>query len=309
MKLSLRLLKHFVAVAEERHFGRAAARLHMTQPPLSQQMKRLEERLGVVLLHRSTRSVQLTAAGEVLLTQGRQLLSDADNLVLSVHRAAQGKVGTLVIGFVNTASYEVLPRTISAYRSAAPDIDLTLKPMHSYMAIEELRAGRMDIAFVRPPESLLIDQGFELTLASREPMYVALPQHHPLSRRKVIPLEALEGVPFVGYTQQDGRYFYELITGLFAQHRVRPDIVYESVMPTMFALVEADMGVALVPRSAAHTRLKGLVYRPLRVNGQPVEALMYAAHRIDDDRAIVQSFLAAVLGSHAGQTKIDAALN
>ncbi len=309
MKLSLRLLKHFVAVAEERHFGRAAERLHMTQPPLSQQMKRLEERLGVSLFERTTRSVQLTAAGEVLLAQGRQLLSDADNLVLSVHRAAKGKIGALVIGFVNTASYEVLPRTLSAYRAAAPDIDLTFKPMHSYLAIEELRAGRMDIAFVRPPESLLIDQGFDLTLASREPMYVALPQHHSLSRRKVIPLDALEGVPFVGYTQQDGRYFYELITALFAQHRVRPDIVYESVMPTMFAIVEAGMGVALVPRSAAHTRLKGLVYRPLRVKGKPVEALMYAARRVNDDRAIVQGFLAAVLGSYARQTKIDAPLN
>jgi len=107
MKLSLRLLKHFVAVAEERHFGRAAERLHMTQPPLSQQMKRLEERLGVSLFERTTSSVQLTAAGEDLLAQGRQRLSDADNLVLSVHRPAKGKIGAHVIGIVKTPSYAV----------------------------------------------------------------------------------------------------------------------------------------------------------------------------------------------------------
>src|SRR5690606_29670422 len=105
MKLSLRLLKHFIVVAEERHFGRAAERLNMTQPPLSQQMKRLEARLGVVLFERTTRSVQLTAAGKVLLDQGRQLVTDSDNLVLSVNRAAQGKVGTLVVGFVSSAAY------------------------------------------------------------------------------------------------------------------------------------------------------------------------------------------------------------
>lgn len=309
MKLSLRLLKHFIVVAEERHFGRAAERLHMTQPPLSQQMKRLEERLGASLFERTTRSVQLTAAGKVLLDQGRQLIADSDNLVLSVSRAAQGKVGALVIGFVNTAPYEVLPRSISAYRKLYPDIDLTLKPMHSYMAIEELRAGRMDIAFVRPPESLLTDQDFTLALAACEPMYVALPQHHPLSMRKTIPLEALEGMPFVNYAPQDGRYFYEMLMGLFAQHRVRPNIVYESVMPTMFAIVEAGMGLALVPRCAAHTRLKGLVYRPLRANGKPVEALMYAAHRADDDSLMVKGFIDVILGFHATRTKMKGTLN
>lgn len=294
MKLSLRLLKHFIVLAEERHFGRAAERLHMTQPPLSQQMKRLEERLGVTLFERTTRSVQLTPAGKVLLDQGRQLVADSDNLVLSVNRAAQGKVGTLVVGFVNTASYEVLPRSISAYRERYPDIDLTLKPMYSYMAIEELRAGRMDIAFVRPPESLLIDPGFKVSLAASEPMYVALPQRHPLSRKKTIPLEALEGLPFVNYTPLDGRYFHEMTMGLFAQHRVRPNIVYESVMPAMFAIVEAGMGLALVPRSAAHTRLKGLTYRPLRVNGKPFEALMHVAHSTDNDSLMVRGFIDVV---------------
>jgi len=297
MKLSLRLLRHFIVVAEERHFGRAAERLNMTQPPLSQQMKRLEERLEVSLFERTTRSVQITAAGKVLLKQGRQLIADSDNLVLSVRRAAQGKVGTLVIGFVNTASYEVLPRSIAVYREHYADIDLALKPMHSYMAIEELRLGRIDLAFIRPPAAVLIDQGFKLAVVAREPMYVALPQRHPLSRKKTIPLDALEGMPFVGYTPQDGRYFHEMIMGLFAQYRVRPNIVYESVMPTMFAIVEAGMGLALVPASAAHTRRKGLCYRPLRVGGKPIEALMYVAHRADDDSVMVRSFIEVILAA------------
>src|SRR5690606_25404076 len=132
---------------------------------------------------------------------------------------------------------------------------------------------------VRPPESLLTDPDFKLSLVTSEPMYVAMPQHHPLSRRKTIPLEALEGQPFVNYTPLDGRYFHEMTMGLFAQHHVQPDIVYESVMPTMFAIVEAGMGLALVPRSAAHTRLKGLTYRPLRVNRKAFDARMYVAHR------------------------------
>src|SRR3546814_14632292 len=124
-------------------------------------------------------------------------------------------------------------------------------------------------------------------------MYVALPLRHPLGRHKSIPLEALEGVPFVGYTPQDGRYFYEKIMGLFAQHRVRPDIVYESVMPTMFAIVEAGMGLALVPASAARARPKGLCYRPLRGAGKPVEALMHVARRADDERTTVAAFIEA----------------
>lgn len=297
MKLSLRLLRHFIAVAEERHFGRAAERLNMTQPPLSQQMKRLEERLEVSLFERTTRSVQLTPAGKVLLKQGRQLIADSDDLELSVRRAAQGKAGSLVISFVNTASYEVLPRSIVAYRERYADIDLALKPMYSYLAVEELRMGRIDVAFIRPTDAVLIDPSLEIAIAAREPMYVALPLRHPLGQHKSIPLEALEGVPFVGYTPLDGRYFYEKIMGLFAQHRVRPDIVYESVMPTMFAIVEAGMGLALVPASAARARPRGLCYRPLRAAGRPVEALMHVARRADDDSAMVRTFIEVALAT------------
>lgn len=291
MKLSLRLLRNFIVVAEERHFGRAAERLNMTQPPLSQQMKRLEERLGASLFERTTRSVQLTAAGKLLLKQGRRLVAESDDLELSVRRAAQGKAGTLAIGFVNTASCEVLPRTMAAYRQRYADVDLTLKPMHSYVALEELRVGRIDAAFVRPSDAALLDPGFDFTIAAREPMYAALPLHHPLSRRKSVPLQVLEGMPFVGYAPQDGRYFYEMTMGLFTQHRVRPNVVYESVMPTMFAIVEAGMGVALVPASAAGTRRKGLCYRPLRVAGEPIEAVMHVARRADDESPAVRAFI------------------
>lgn len=291
MKLSLRLLSNFIVVAEERHFGRAAERLNMTQPPLSQQMKRLEERLGASLFERTTRSVQLTAAGKVLLKQGRQLIADSDDLVLSVRRAAQGKAGTLVIGFVNTASYEVLPHTIAAYRERYADVDLALKPMHSYMAVEELRAGRVDVAFVWPTEAALLDPSFDFAVAAHEPIYVALPLRHPLSRRKAILLEDLEGMPFVGYTPRDGRYFYEKIMGLFAQYKVRPNVVYESVMPTMFAIVEAGMGLALIPASVARARRKGLCYRPLRVAGKPIVAVMYVARRADDESPAARAFI------------------
>src|SRR3546814_831615 len=150
MKLSLRLLRHFIAVAEERHFGRAAERLNMTQPPLSQQKKRLEERLEVSLFERTTRSVQLTPAGKVLLKQGRQLIADSDELELSVRRAAQGKAGSLVISFVNTASYEVLPRSIAAYRERYADLDLALKTMSSYLAVDELGMCRTAVGFIGP---------------------------------------------------------------------------------------------------------------------------------------------------------------
>lgn len=304
MRLSLRLLRSFIVVAEERHFGRAAERLNMTQPPLSQQMKQLEARLGVTLFERTTRSVQLTAAGKVLLKQGRQLITDSDDLLLSVRRAAQGKEGTLVIGFVNTASNEVLPRSIAVYREQYANVDLVLKPIHSYLALEELRMGRMDVAFLRPPQAALLDAAFEFHVVAREPMYVALPPDHELARNKTIALGALESVPFVGYAPQDGRYFYEKIMNLFAQNGIRPNIVYESVMPTMFAIVEAGMGLALVPASAARTRRKGVSYRPLRVDGKPVEAVMHIARRVEDDNPAVQAFMDVILrarGSRASR--------
>lgn len=291
MKLSLRLLRSFIVVAEERHFGRAAERLNLTQPPLSQQMKQLEARLGVKLFDRTTRSVQLTAAGKVLLKQGPKLIADSDDLLLSVRRAAQGKEGSLVIGFVNTATHEVLPRSIAAYREQYADVDLVLKPMHTYLALEELRMGRMDLAFLRLSEATLLDAAFEFHVAAREQMYVALPLGHELAKNKTIPLRALEGIPFVGYAPQDGRYFYEMIMDLFVQNGLRSNIVYESVMPTMFAIVEAGMGLALVPASAARTRRKGLSYRPLRVDGKPVEAVMHVVCRKDEDNPARQAFM------------------
>lgn len=294
MTLSLRLLQSFVVVAEELHFGRAAERLHMTQPPLSQQMRRLESTLGASLFTRTTRSVQLTPAGKVLLKQGRQLIVDSNVITQAVQRAAHGQTGTLTIGFNSSAAYKVLPKSIAAYRDRYPDVSIVLKDLHSVALIEELRQGRVDVALMRPSETALMDTDFKFSVVVREPMLLALPKNHALAECKTIPIKELATLPFVGYTRYEGRYFHELTLNLFTANGIRPNVVYESVLPTMLAIVEAGIGVALVPASASTNRTEGLVYKPVTAAGHFINAVMHSAQRKNDRNPAVAAFIEAV---------------
>lgn len=293
MIFSLRALNCFVAVAEELHFGAAAKRLHMTQPPLSQQIRLLEEALGTELLIRTTRSVQLTVAGRVLLERARQLLAASETAAQEVERAGRGEIGRLVLGFPNSAAYRLLPRALRLYKKRHPQVELDLREMLSSHLLDALRSRQLDVAFVRASSSML-GPDLDRVIASREDMVLALPSQHPLAELTVVPLERLEGVAMIGFTAVGSRYFRERLDTIFAAAQVRPYITQESVLPTILAFVEAGLGVALVPSSVAKMQSDEVVYRPISGAQDTAQALLYCVCRKGETAPAVQNFFDTV---------------
>lgn len=293
MVLSLRALNCFVAVAEELHFGAAAERLHMTQPPLSQQIRLLEEALSTELFIRTTRSVQLTLAGKVLLERARKLLADSAAAAQEVERAGRGEVGRLVLGFANSAAYRLLPRALRHYKNCHPQIKLDLREMLSSDLLEELRLRHLDVALVRASSSML-GPDFESVIASREDMVLALPSHHPLAELNVVPVQRLDGVALIGFTAVGSRYFRERLDAIFAAAQVQPHITQESVLPTILAYVEAGLGVALVPASVTKLRSDELVYRPISGAQDTAQVLLYCVRRKGETAPAVRNFFDTV---------------
>ena len=293
MVFSLRALNSFIAVAEELHFGAAAERLHMTQPPLSQQIRLLEETLGTELFVRSTRSVQLTVAGKVLLERARRLLADSAAAAQEVERAGRGEVGRLVLGFPNSAGYRVLPRALRLYKSRYPQVELDLREMLSSDLLDALHSRQLDVALVRASSSML-GLDLETVVASREDMVLALPSQHPLAELDVVPVQRLEGVALIGFTAVGSRYFRERLDLIFTTAQVRPHITQESVLPTILAFVEAGLGVALVPASVARMRSDELVYRPISGAQDTAQALLYCVRRKGETAPAVRNFFDTV---------------
>lgn len=293
MQLSLRALNSFVVVAEELHFGAAAERLHMTQPPLSQQIRQLEEALGAELFVRTTRSVQLTVAGKVLLDRARQLLADCESAAQEVRRAARGEVGRLVLGFPNSAAYRLLPKAIALYKSRYPQVELDLREMLSSDIVGALRSRQLDVALVRA-SSAMLGSDLESAIAAREDMLLAMPSRHPLAQLESVPIERLDGLPLVGFTAVGSRYFRETLDTIFAVARVRPVITQESVLPTILAFVEAGLGVALVPASVAKVQSDEIVYRPVSGAEDTARVLLYCVKRKDEAAPAVLNFFDTV---------------
>jgi DNA-binding transcriptional LysR family regulator len=293
MALSLRSLRSFVAVAEELHFGAAASRLHMTQPPLSQQIRQLEASLGTELFTRTTRSVQLTVAGEVLLEGARQLLADSEATEHAVVRAGRGEVGRLALGFPNSAAYRLLPRAIAGYKRRYPEVVLDLREMLSSESIGALRSRRLDVVFVRASPAML-GADLECSVVSRDEMVLVAPRTHPLAAHDVVNIKMLEGMPFIGFTAVGSPYFRETLDRIFAVGRVRPMVAHESVLPTLLALVEAGLGVALVPASVSGMRAEQLVYRPVTGAGDVTRVLLHCARRKDETNPAVLNFIDTV---------------
>jgi len=285
-------LRQFVAVAEELHFGRAAARLNMTQPPLSRQIQLLEHALRVRLLDRTTRSVRLTSAGRAFLPEARRLLQHADGAGIAARRAARGDAGSVAIGFISAATYGFLPRIVSLARAELPDVDLNLKEMQSVEQIEELTSGRIDLGMVRlPPDR----RGIEAARVVREPFVLALPRDHKLASRRRLSPRALHGERFIMYAPAEGPGFYELLLGLFRSAAITPDYVQHiGRTHTILALVGTGMGLALVPESAQNLHFDGIVFRPMEL-GSGVAAELYAVWRPDSENAALPAIRELVL--------------
>ncbi|CAM3918768.1 LysR family transcriptional regulator [Bordetella muralis] len=257
-------LRCFVEVATELHFGRAAERLNMTQPPLSRQIRQLEHELGTPLLERTRRSVRLTAAGRAFLPEARDILQRCVTATSKARYALQGEAGRVVLGYSAGANYDLLPRVVAAAQQQLPDIDLELREMVSDDQLEALRTERIDLGLIRLPADL---QGLEMTCVVREPMSLVLPRAHPLvRRRRALQLGDLHGEPFIMYQPGDGRYFHEMLQALFHETGVAPRFM-QHVRHThsMIALVNAGIGLALVPASTALMRLDNITVRDINL--------------------------------------------
>lgn len=290
MTPDLHQLRCFVAVAEELHFGRAAARLNMTQPPLSRQIQVLEHMLDAPLFERTSRSVRLTPAGRGFLVEAQRILKLADSAALVAKRVASGKSGLVKIGFTAAAAYSFVPELIATCRTRLPEIELVLREMVSAEQIDALESGEIDVGLLRPP---VAHPTLDAVQVVSEPLLAALPMRHPLARKKRLTVRDLDAQPFIMYSPFESRYFHDLLVTQFTSARILPRYVQHlSQIHSILALVRAGLGLALVPSSAAVLRLTGVVLRPIQLKPvRPVELLL--AWRRDHGVPALPGILAA----------------
>jgi DNA-binding transcriptional LysR family regulator len=256
-------LRYFLAVAEQLHFGRAAAALHISQPPLSRAIRALEQRLGVVLFARSRRRVELTPEGTRLLGEARRMLGQLERTVQEVRGMARGEEGRLRIGFVSLADYGVLPGLLKAFKSARPGIALALREMLSPEQAAALAAGELDFGLLLPPVSDA--EPLEHLVVQRERFVVALPSSHRLAAGKgKLAVSALAGEPFVMVPRDIAPGLYDIVTGLAASAGISFNVAQEAIqMQTVVSLVSSGLGVAIVPGCIANLGRRGVVYREI----------------------------------------------
>jgi DNA-binding transcriptional LysR family regulator len=271
--IELRLLRYFVTVAEEMHFGRAAARLAMTQPPLSQAIRALEDALGVALFVRTKRTVELTPVGKDLLPEVRRLLASADALRPLAQSLARGEAGVLSLAFVSTADYGLLPALLRDFGARHPGVRLQLTEATSDVQIEELVAGRIDAGLVIPPLPPRYASALSYMAVAREPLVIAmsadaaqeLGQGADEWADTPVDLHDVAAAPLVVFPRRLAPGLYDIIMGCYGAAGLTPRIGQEAIqMQTIVSLVSAGMGVALVPHSLRHLRRTGVVHRPLR---------------------------------------------
>jgi DNA-binding transcriptional LysR family regulator len=292
MHLELRQLRHFVTVAEELHFGRAAERLHMTQPPLSQSIAGLEELLGAPLFLRNRRQVSLTAAGSALLPEARRILDDAGALPDLVRRVAAGEAGRLTLAFVSTADYSVLPSILQRHRAAYPQVSLVLREATSDVQAEELLHGRIDAGFVIPPLSSQAGAVLEYRKVLEEPLILCAPAGLDALRASgPVRLRDLPPLPLVIFPRSAAPALHDAILSCFRAAGITPVIGQEALqMQTIVSLVSGGMGLALVPQSVSNLMRAGVEYRAL-LDPTPL-AETGLAWRRDNDSPVLRGFLA-----------------
>lgn len=260
--VELRLYRYFVTLAETLHFGHAAARIGIAQPPFSQQIQKLERDLNTSLVHRNNRRVELTRAGQVFLVEARRTLDAASRAERAARLAGEGRIGQLVIGMINSAAYE---DTISALAlrlsERYPGVDISLREMTTPQQIRALHSGEIQVGFVRPP---VHDSALETLTVHTEPLLLALPAAHPLAKLPAVPLDQLASDPWVMLPSGLGLGFYEQVIGICREAGFMPETHQVATeIPTMISLVAAGLGVTLVPASISSLRRSGVVYRPL----------------------------------------------
>ncbi len=288
--LELRHLRYFLAVGEELHFGRAAKRLHIAQPPLSQQIRRLEEIVGYQLFIRSSRSVQLTAAGQALLDRARRSLTNLQNDLQIVQSIAHGESGTLTVGFVGSAMLTSLPDLLGYYRAQYPHVELRLREIHTSQLLQEISSGVVDVGFLRdvgPSDSLQIRTYW------KESFRAFVPACHPLARRRGIRMAQLRDEPFVFFPKSAGSYAWDNTIDLCREAGFLPTIVQEAPQwLTVLRLVGAGLGVTIAPASVEPIATANVA--SCRIIATSRQTTIDLTCRRDDTSPLVQAFMELV---------------
>ncbi|WP_376094200.1 LysR family transcriptional regulator [Roseomonas sp. CCTCC AB2023176] len=297
MAVELRHLRYFVAVAQEGHVTRAAERLGLQQPPLSQQIKALEREIGVQLFRRKARGVDLTEAGRTLLADALAVLARVDDAVEGTRRTAAGKQGRLRIGMPPSGPFHpFVPRMIRRFREECPLVALSIQECLRAELVEGLQAGTLDVAFIRA--SIAPPEGLELHPLLEEPLVVALPSTHALARpgprSAAVSLDRLATEPFIVYARRQGPALYDVTLAACAQAGFSPVLGQETDrIISALSLVASGLGVTLVPASMQSMTMDGVAFRPLRGPAQPKAFLSIAARR-NAPSAAVRQFVAMV---------------
>ncbi len=287
--MELRHLRYFVAVAGELHFGRAAAKLHISQPPLSQQIQDLERELGVELLHRTRHFVALTEAGRAFLEEARRILEDTDHAVAMARKAGRGELGHLSIGFGHASAAGVLGRILRAFRVQHPKVTIDLQTLHSVEQVEALVSRRIDVAFPILPAS---HRDLAAEAIATEPLVAALPADHPRASRRRVALAELRSEPFIRLSPAAAPTFHDLVQKACADMGFAPKVAHEAGhILTVLGLVGSGLGVAIVPGWLRTGPCDGVVFRSL--SGAPTIKIG-VAYRRHEPSPLLPAFLDVV---------------
>jgi DNA-binding transcriptional LysR family regulator len=260
-RIDLRQLRYFVAVAEELHFGRAAQLLGMAQPPLTQQIQKLETALGYRVLSRQSRKTALTEAGAVLVEEARRILREVDQAIDHTRRAGRGETGQLTVGTPPSVMLTRLPAIIRKYRQRSPSVRFVLREMATSAIAQGLLAGTLDIGFLREVDAC---GALPLEPILREPVVAVLPAAHPLAAVPRLRLRQLATEPFVLFPRQVGASFYDRLVSFCVDAGFTPRVVQEATQwQSVVTIVETGLGVSIAPACVQKFRWKGVAFRPL----------------------------------------------
>lgn len=297
--MELRQLRYFVVLAEELHFHRAAKRLFVSQPPLSQHIRALEKELGATLFLRTTRKVVLTEAGRAFLEQARKILADVDAAARLTRRVEEGQAGRLTVGFIHSTAYTLLPAVLQRSRKLLPAVELRLQELTVDHQIDALLERKIDVGIVRMP---VANAGVDAQVLLHEPLVVAISSGSPLLALKRIPVRRLANEVMIGYPSEGGEgTLHAVVSGLCRRAGFVPRFTrVAGTMHTTLGLVRAGEGVAIVPGSTRVLSLEGVHYRPLA--GTTAKATLGLAVRSGEDSALVKAFSAVVVKAARGTT-------
>lgn len=285
--MELRHLRYFIAVAEELHFGKAAERLCIAQPPLSQQIQQLEKEIGFSLFNRTQRKVELTDAGRLFLDEARSALANLEKAATAGRRIARGEVGWLGIGFVGTATYRYLPAILSEFRQRYPDVELVLRELVTARQADALREKRIHVGLARPA---IHEEDLVCKAIVKEQLMAVLPQHHRMSQWKKCELSALSSERFVLFPRYPKPSYADYIYGICAGYGFTPNVVQESAeIHTAISLVAAGIGITLAPESVCTAHREGVVYIPIASPDTATE--LNLVYRHGDHSPVLQNFL------------------